>query len=84
MASITSTLTVQPMVTESPPPALAQLRLMQLVSPALPIGAFTYSQGLEWAVEAGWVDRESELMDWLRGLADDGLCHVDLPILARL
>ena len=28
---------------------------MQLVSPALPIGAFTYSQGLEWAVEAGWV-----------------------------
>ena len=31
---------------------LARLRLNQLISPALPIGAFTYSQGLEWAVEA--------------------------------
>ena len=32
-----------------------QLRLMQLASSALPVGSFTWSQGLEWAVEAGWV-----------------------------
>lgn len=64
-------------------PALAQLRLLQLVSPALPIGAFTYSQGLEWAVEAGWVTDDAGLSDWLTGLAEDGLCHVDLPVLAR-
>jgi urease accessory protein len=63
--------------------ALAQLRLLQLVSPALPIGAFTYSQGLEWAVEAGWVTDESSLSDWLLGLAEGGLRHVDLPILVR-
>lgn len=32
-----------------------QLRLMQLASSALPVGSFTWSQGLEWAVEIGWV-----------------------------
>lgn len=57
---------------------------MQLVSPALPIGAFTYSQGLEWAVEAGWVSGAADLGDWLSGLAEEGLQHVDLPILARM
>ena len=32
---------------------LALVRLLQLASPALPIGAYSYSQGLEWCVEAG-------------------------------
>ena len=34
---------------------LALLRLCHLVSPALPVGAYAYSQGLEYAVQAGWV-----------------------------
>ena len=63
---------------------LARLRLMQLVSPALPIGAFTYSQGLEWAVEASWVKDLNSLSDWLHGLMDDSLSRLELPILARL
>jgi urease accessory protein len=63
---------------------LARLRLMQLTSPALPIGAFTYSQGLEWAVEAGWVNDTGTLTDWLQGLIDDSLRQFELPILARL
>ncbi len=33
---------------------VAIYRLFQLISPSLPIGGFTYSQGLELAVEAGW------------------------------
>jgi urease accessory protein len=69
------------------PPAtgpLGRLRLMQLVSPALPIGAFTYSQGLEWAVEAGWVKDTATLSNWLGGLMDDGLAYLELPILLRL
>jgi urease accessory protein len=54
---------------------------IKLVSPTLPIGGFTYSQGLEWAVEAGWVNGFGSLQsDWLAGLIDDGLwsassCH---------
>jgi urease accessory protein len=63
---------------------LARLRLMQLVSPALPIGAFTYSQGLEWAVEQGWIEDAAQLRDWLRGLIGDGLALLELPILLRL
>ncbi|MCB1736201.1 MAG: urease accessory protein UreF [Gammaproteobacteria bacterium] len=63
---------------------LARLRLLQLVSPTLPIGAFAYSQGLEWAVEAGWVKDEAATRDWLAGLIADGLAHLDLPILARM
>ncbi|MEZ5588173.1 MAG: urease accessory protein UreF [Sedimenticolaceae bacterium] len=69
---------------ESSTGALGRLRLMQLVSPALPIGAFTYSQGLEWAVDAGWVNDSATLCDWLEGLLDDGLTHLDLPVLCRL
>jgi urease accessory protein len=65
-------------------PALSRLRLLQLVSPALPIGAFTYSQGLEWAVEAGWVRDSETLSGWLAGLMDDGLAQLELPILKRL
>ena len=34
---------------------LARLRLYQLVSPALPVGAFSYSEGLEVLVQAGQV-----------------------------
>ena len=63
---------------------LARLRLMQLVSPALPIGGFTYSQGLEYAVEAGWVNNLGSLQDWLLGLLDDSLAGVDIPLLARI
>ncbi|MEH6563414.1 MAG: urease accessory protein UreF, partial [Marinobacter sp.] len=40
---------------------LALLGLMQLVSPALPIGAFAWSQGLESAFELGWVENEADL-----------------------
>lgn len=65
-------------------PPLGRVRLMQLTSPALPIGAFTYSQGLEWAVEADWVRDPATLADWLRGLMDDGLAQLELPILLRL
>jgi urease accessory protein len=46
-----------------PPPAL--LRLQSWLSPAFPTGSYSYSHGLEWAVEAGYIyDRES-LVDWL-------------------
>ena len=65
-------------------PGLPLLRLLQLVSPALPIGAFAYSQGLEWAIEGGWVKDEADLESWLADLIQGSLIHVDLPALARL
>ncbi|PTL90771.1 urease accessory protein UreF [Halomonas litopenaei] len=63
---------------------LALLGLLQLVSPALPIGAFAWSQGLESAFELGWVHDEKSLGDWLEGVLEDGLAVAELPALARL
>jgi urease accessory protein len=64
------------------PPHL--LRLMHLVSPSLPTGAFSYSQGLEWAVEAGWVKDATNLQLWLADLIQSSLCRVDIPLLRRM
>ena len=63
---------------------LALLGLLQLVSPALPIGAFAFSQGLESAFELGWVSDEASLGEWLEGVLEDGLSRCELPLLARL
>ncbi|MCB1622266.1 MAG: urease accessory protein UreF [Thiothrix sp.] len=65
-------------------PDLPLLRLLHLVSPSLPIGAFTYSQGIEWAVEAGWIKTADELENWLENLLHTGMAQLELPILQRL
>lgn len=63
---------------------LALLRLLQLASPGLPVGGFTYSQGLEWAVEAGWVSTTEGFCNWQREQLHDTLGYLDWPLLARL
>jgi urease accessory protein len=62
---------------------VALLRLLQLVSPALPIGAFAFSQGLEMALELGWVTDEKSVEAWLLGSLADGVARLELPIAAR-
>lgn len=63
---------------------LSLLRLLQLVSPSLPIGMYSYSQGLETAVHDGWITNAGQTGDWLCGLLHNGLAKVDAPLLARL
>jgi urease accessory protein len=63
---------------------LALLRLLQLASPALPVGAFNFSQGLEWAHEQGWVTTERQAGDWITGVARHGVATLDLPLLVRM
>lgn len=63
---------------------LALLRLLQLVSPALPVGAFNFSQGLEWAVENQWFRDEAGAAEWMAGVARHGVGTLDLPLLARM
>ena len=46
-------------------PPLALLRFQSWLSPAFPTGSYSYSHGLEWAVEAGWIDNRESLVDWL-------------------
>lgn len=43
----------------------ALLKLLQLASPSLPVGAYTYSQGLEAAIEIGEVKDEASARNWL-------------------
>ena len=62
----------------------ALLRLCHLVSPALPVGAYAYSQALEYAVHARWVCDESTTHHWLQGLSRFAVGTLDLPILLRL
>lgn len=59
------------------------LALLHLSSPALPIGSFAYSSGLESAIELQWVTNEAELQRWLDGMLH-GLAHLDIPVLLRL
>ena len=63
---------------------LALLRLLQLVSAGLPIGMYSYSQGLERAVEDGWVTTEDHAKEWLYGIMSSTLAKTDIPILLRL
>lgn len=60
------------------------LRLLQLVSPALPIGAFAYSQGLETAVDLGWVHDAPSTLAWLTGLCQSAFGTLDIAVFARL
>jgi urease accessory protein len=60
------------------------VRMLQLASPGLPVGGFSYSQGLEYAVECGWVDGVDNFRDWLTGIAGDSLERLELPVLVRL
>ncbi|MFP6814761.1 MAG: urease accessory protein UreF [Pseudomonadales bacterium] len=59
-------------------------RLWLLISPALPVGGYSYSHGLEHAVAAGWVSNLSDARDWITGLARDVLPRLDLPVLAKI
>jgi urease accessory protein len=57
---------------------------MRLVSPALPIGAFAYSRGLENAVARGWVHDEASAERWIVGLLSHSLSNLDGPLLVRI
>lgn len=62
----------------------AWIRLWQLISPSLPIGAYAYSQGLETAIEKGWVCNEPEAQNWIKGILQDSLSMLDAPVIVRL
>src|SRR3954452_12304025 len=88
--AITGTTTAIPMLMiPSKPPALpaqspghldaaeaaALYRLLTWLSPAFPVGAFSYSSGIEWAVEAGDIIDRTTLQDWLASMLDGpGFC----------
>src|SRR3954452_17991798 len=96
--AITGTTTAIPMLMiPSKPPALpaqspghldaaeaaALYRLMTWLSPAFPVGAFSYSSGIEWAVEAGDIIDAATLRDWLAAMLAEGSGFCDGIFLAQ-
>lgn len=63
---------------------MALLRLMQLTSPSLPVGAFAYSQGLEAAVEVGLLRDRDSAGRWILDIMQNGLARLELPLFYRL
>ena len=63
--------------------AAALYRLMTWLSPAFPVGAFSYSSGIEWAVEAGDINDAASLRDWLAAMLADGSGFCDGVFLAQ-
>lgn len=59
-------------------------RLLQLASPLLPVGAYSYSQGLEWVIESGAVHDADTAGVWIGDALEFNLARFELPILARL
>jgi len=58
------------------------IELMRLASPALPVGGFSYSEGLEAAVDGGLVSDADTARDWLLDQLHLSLARCDLPLLA--
>ena len=94
--AITTIITATPMLmTISKPPAVddrggmqeneaaALYRLMTWLSPSFPVGAFSYSSGIEWAVEAGDICDAASLRDWLAQMLSDGSGFCDGVFLAH-
>ena len=73
-----STVTITSMSTER----LA--RLLQLASPLLPVGAYSYSQGLEAAIESGAVADAAGAERWIGDVLEHAVARLEAPLLAKM
>ena len=58
-------------------------QLMSWMSPSYPVGAYTYSHGIEYAVEAGLINNIEQLIPWLKDLVEFGSGWTDGILLAE-
>jgi urease accessory protein len=59
-------------------------RLLQLASPTLPVGAYSYSQGLEAAVEAGIVSDAASAERWIEDVLEFSVARMEAPLLWQM
>jgi urease accessory protein len=64
--------------------AASLLRLMQLVSPALPVGTYSYSQALEWGIEDGIVHDRSSAIRWIHDTLHFSIGRFEAPVWLKL
>ena len=63
---------------------VALVRLLQLASPALPIGGYSYSQGLEWMIETREVHDARSTRRWIDDVLQCVIAEGDAAVLSRL
>ena len=63
---------------------LALVRLLQLASPALPIGAYSYSQGLEWMVDTRAITDATSAQQWIGDVLECVVAYGEAPVLGKL
>ena len=63
---------------------MTSLALLQLVSPALPVGAFSYSEGLEVLVQTNGLNDEQAVQDWLTAELTRGALRLEVAALPKL
>ncbi|MDA0267386.1 MAG: urease accessory protein UreF [Cyanobacteria bacterium] len=68
---------------EMPPSAPALLSLLQLASPALPIGAYSYSEGIESLIHQGQITNANALAHWLTGELARGTIRLEAAVMMR-
>jgi len=71
------------MITDMGLSGTALYQLMTWLSPSYPVGSYTYSHGLEYAVETGWVKDANDTREWIACLCTDGDGMVDAALLAH-
>ncbi len=71
---------VMTMITNLPVSGQDLLRVLAWFSPSFPVGAFSYSHGIEYAVEAGLIDGRDGLIEWVDGAVTRGTGRVDAAL----
>ena len=61
-----------------------KLELLQLISPSLPVGAFSYSEGLEWLVQNKKVYDEKTLFNWIESELSRGQITIEASSIAHI
>lgn len=59
-------------------------RLLQLCSANLPVGGFSFSQGLEYAIDCGWINTSEKTRDWVSLTLKEAIAPTDIAVMKRL
>ncbi|GLR25000.1 urease accessory protein UreF [Limnobacter litoralis] len=70
--------------TKGPSDGLTLMRLMHLSSVGLPVGGYSFSHGLEFALDARWLNNADQIEQWITVQLLHGLARVDLPVLLNV
>lgn len=63
--------------------SLPLLRILQLASSNLPVGSYSFSHGLEYAIDAQWLRTVADVQHWIDGVVGGALTYTDVPLIKR-